>query len=93
MNPVSHSLSRFTFVRSSGVLSGRPPFGGTSRSSGCCAYRSRNALVRPPFCSAVTLGWNLKHAMRVTGESALEADMILEMGGGGREAQVISLRC
>jgi hypothetical protein len=34
----------------------------------------------------------LKHAMRVTGESALEADMILEMGGGGREAQVISLR-
>jgi hypothetical protein len=56
MNPVSHSLSLFTFVKSSGVFSGRPPLGGITSSSGCCAYKSRKALVRPPFCSAVTLG-------------------------------------
>jgi len=68
-NPVSHCVSRFTFVKSSGVFSGRPPFGGATVNSGCSAYKLRNALVRPPFSSAVTLGLNLKHAMRVTGAS------------------------
>ena len=62
-------MSRFTFVKSSGVFSGRPPFGGATVNSGCSAYKLRNALVRPPFSSAVTLDLNLKHAMRVTGAS------------------------
>lgn len=53
------------------MLSGRPPVGPDVMSSGCSAYRARKALVRPAFCESVTLGWNLKHAIRVTGREAV----------------------
>lgn len=66
VNNVSQALSRFTFVNCNGVFSGFPPFGISNIISRCCAYRLRNACVRSPFCSGVTLGRNLKHAIRVT---------------------------
>ena len=92
INPVSHTLSLLTLVRFNGVFSGFPPFGGASVSSGYCAYNSRNARVRSPFCSGVTVGRNLKHAMRVTGRQVVESDAMAGLGEEkrAREANVMA---
>lgn len=50
-NPVSHSFSLFTSVKSSGVSSGRPPRGFSTSKCACSSYSARTTShpVSPPF--------------------------------------------